>query len=178
MIRAAAALLPLLLVSACGPGADESAGPPVANTQGEAVRSQPGTAQHGPVVVRYKPPKEGGPEAFRASIVQGILDFAGPCVRVRDPSGRLATLVTSAGSRLLRDNAGLYLPSGEERLRHGSSVIGGGGEMPALPPDELLDGPVPEACRAGRAIEIVGMSRAPRSPPIVMDAPPSPPAGG
>ena len=94
-----------------------------------------------------------------AAIVQGVLDFTGPCVRVQQRSGQFRTVVTTAGSRLVRDSAGLYWPSGKDRLRHGSSVIGGGGEMPQLPSDEVLDRPVPQACREGPALELIGPQR-------------------
>ncbi len=112
-----------------------------------------------PVLLSYKPVEQGGPDVFMASNVHGVLDFSGQCVRVQNSAGQFQTVVSTSGSRLARDAAGLFWQVGKERLRHGASVVGGGGEMPGLPSDQLLDGPVPEACRDGPAVELIGPER-------------------
>ena len=145
-----AALALLLIAGACEKQAEDPPAPqpePANATEPEVVS---------PVLLRYRPAAQDG---VMAANVQGVLDFNGPCVRIQDSSGRFRTVVSAAGSRLERDSAGLYWRVGDERLRHGSSVVGGGGEIPRLPPDQVLDGAVPEPCRAGPAIELIGPRR-------------------
>ncbi|MGI8931528.1 MAG: hypothetical protein ACR2FK_03985 [Sphingomicrobium sp.] len=127
-----------------------------------------------PYLVTYHTPGEGGPEIFRAAIVAGVLDFTGRCVRLQDHGGAMRTLVTTSGSGLKRDSLGWFLPSGRDRLRHGATVEGGGGELPSLPPVDMLANVVPAECTNGPAIELIGAHRAkPRQGTI--DEPPPPP---
>ena len=165
--RHAAALAFLIIAGACEKH-DNKQQPALQPKQANA----PEPEMPSPVLLRYKPAQEGGPGAFMAAIVRGVLDFSGPCVRLQHSSGQFRTVVSTAGSRLERDFAGLYWQVGNRRLRHGSSVIGGGGEMPQLPTDQVLDGPVPQACRTGPALELIGPQR--YDPP---DEPPPRPAG-
>ena len=153
-MRRAAALAVLLAAAACGDDREQQQALPANQAAQAQAQAQPAQPEiHSPVLLRYKPVDRGGPEGSMMALPQGVLDFTGPCVRLQGASGELRTVVAPAGSRLGRDFAGLYWGVGKERLRHGSSVIGGGGEMPRLPADDVLDGPVPEACRAGPAIE-------------------------
>ena len=153
-MRRVAALAALLVAAACQQRTEER---PPAPPQEQAIPAQ--AEMRSPVLLRYKSDEQGGPNAFMAAIVRGVLDFSGPCVRVQDSSGRFRTVVTAAGSRLARDSIGLYWPAGTDRLRHGSSAIGGGGEMPRLPADAVLDGAVPPACRPSPALELIGPQR-------------------
>ena len=127
-----------------------------------------------PTLIRYRPAEQGGPAAFRLAILGGVLDFGGPCLALIGPSGERRTIVTSRAAALKRDSLGWFLPSGNDRLRHGSSVEGGGGELPALPMSDMLSEPVPAACRAGPAIELIGIHRFDPAAHRVSPAPPPP----
>ena len=125
-----------------------------------------------PLLVTYKPASAGGPEVFREAIVGGVLDLAGPCVRVQGADGAMRLVVTIAGSALRRDSLGWFLPAGDDRLRHGATVESGGGELPAPPAAALLAVAVPPAC-AGPTLEMSGIRRwQPRSDPSVAVPPP------
>jgi len=113
----------------------------------------------GPVLIRYKPATEAGPEVFRMAVVSGTLDFGGQCVRLRDPSGLPRLVVTSAGSQLDWDEQGPFLRSGEDNLRHGDEVQAGGGEIGGrLIPSEIA-GDIPTGCEAGPFVEAIGIQR-------------------
>ena len=124
-----------------------------------------------PILITYRPSGLGGPEVFRAAIVGGVLDFTGPCIRLADSGGSLRTVVASSGTALKRDSMGWFLPSGTDRLRHGATVEGGGGEMPALPPADTLSAKVPGDCLTGPAVEMVAIHR---SAPAPQGRPPEP----
>jgi len=135
----------------------------------EAVPAEPAS----PVLLRYLTPEQGGPTVFPEAQVHGVLDLSGPCVRLQDSKGRMTTVVSSSGPYLGRDHAGLYLQTVRERLRHGSSVTGGGGWFDAFPAGlGRLDRPISERCRSGPFVVVTGMHSfdpadepPPRSPP-------------
>ena len=129
----------------------------------------------GPVLIRYKPASVGGPDTFRMAILTGTLDFGGPCVRLRGPSKIPRVVVTSAGSQLGYDERGVFLPSGNDRLRHGDDVQAVGGEIGGkLLPAEIA-GPIPTNCDDGPFVEAIGIHRhQPRSGPPEPEPPPPP----
>jgi hypothetical protein len=153
MRRAAAAFAISLAAAACQKPEEQQ--PRVQPVEKNSRQAEIGS----PMLLRYKPVEQGGPDTFMAANVHGVLDLSGPCVRMQNMAGEFQAVVSASGSRLERDAAGLYWQVGGDRLRHGASVVGGGGEMPRLPPDQLLDGRVPDACRAGPAVELVGPQR-------------------
>jgi len=148
--------------------------------RGEATESNATPAEPAsPVLLRFLPPEQGGPSAYPEAIVSGVLDLTGPCVRLQaDSDRRMTTVVSSPGPSVGRDFAGLYVETAKERLRHGSSVTGGGGWFDSLPASHgRLDGPVPAACTSGPFVILTGMERydpADEAPP----QPPPPPPGG
>ncbi len=155
-MKALAAAL-VLLTAGCGD--DRIADPPAGAIIDERAREfirDPGPK---PFLVTYRPARAGGPDAFRMAIMSGVLDFAGRCVRLQESGGSLRTIVTSAGSGLKRDSMGWFLPSGRDRLRHGSSIAGGGGELSSVPPAEMLAADAPAECRQGPAVELIGVRR-------------------
>ena len=154
-MRLAAVLLLLSGAAACEQDREQEPQPNSQASQADAAEPE----IRSPLLLRYKPAQKGGPDASMAALVQGVLDLSGPCVRLQDSSGEFRTVVAPPGSRLRRDFAGLYWAAGRERLRHGSSVIGGGGEIPRLPPGDSLDVAVPQACRAGPAVELAIQGR-------------------
>ena len=174
-MRGVAAVL-LMLVAAC----DRKPADPPPNVNAKPVDPgfirQPGPA---PTLLTYRAPGDGGPDVFRLALIGGVLDFGGPCLRLIDSSGGARTIVTSPESALKRDSMGWFLPSGTDRLRHGATVEGGGGEIPALPPADTLATPVPSACVAGPAVELVGIHRfdpaARNAVPVTPPPPPPPP---
>ena len=159
-----AAVLESLLAVGCAQAQEQRQTAPVNVARAESTS---------PVLLRYLPPERGGPEAFPEAQVSGVLDLSGACVRLQDPHVRMTTLVSSPGPYLGRDLAGLYVQSGRERLRHGSSVTGGGGWFDKFPGGlEVLDRPIPDQCRSGPFVVVTGMRRydpagqpPPRSPP-------------
>ena len=152
MRRAAAAFALSLVAAACQKSEEQQA--PVQPEQTNSPRPE----VRSPVLLRYKPAERGGLDTFMAANIHGVLDLSGPCVRLQNMAGQSRTVVSASGSRLARDSAGLYWQIGDERLRHGASVVAGGGEMPRLPPDQLIDGPVPQGC-SGPAVELIGPER-------------------
>lgn len=169
-----------LLAAGCRdvPPAGPPAGATIDENLDEFVRD-PGPQ---PFLVTYRPPAEGGPEAFRLAIIAGVLDFTGGCVRLQDHGGAMKTLIMTSGSALKRDSMGWFLPSGQDRLRHGASVQGGGGELPSLPPADMLASGVPAECTKDPAVELVGPRRWQPSqwtidePPPPPETPPPPPS--
>jgi len=161
--RFAGVLVPLL-AAACAQGQEQRQTAPVNAAKAESTS---------PVLLRYLPAERGGPEAYPEAQVSGVLDLSGACVRLQDPQVRMTTVVSSPGPYLGRDLAGLYVRSGHERLRHGSSVTGGGGWFDKLPGGlGVLDRPIPDQCRSGPFVVVTGMRRydpagqpPPRSPP-------------
>lgn len=165
-MRPAAPLSLMLLVCACAQQQTQSAPLP-------APAEEPAT----PVLLRYLPPERGGPSAFPEAQVQGVLDLTGPCVRLRNTNGRMTTVVSSSGPSLGRDVAGLYVQTPRERLRHGSTITGGGGwfdNFPALGP---LDRPIPQACRSGPFVVVTGMQAFDPADEPPLRSPPPPPVG-
>lgn len=129
-----------------------------------------------PVLLRYLPPERGGPSMFPEAQVHGVLDLTAPCVRLQDPQGRMTTVVSASGPYLQRDFAGLYVQAPKERLRHGSSVTGGGGWFDNFPAGlGPLDRPIPDACRSGPFVVVTGMkSYDPDDEPPLRSPPPPP----
>ena len=168
MTRGAAALACLLAVGACTQGQEQRQ-----TAQANAVRAKPAS----PVLLRYLPPERGGPRAYPEAQISGVLDLSGACVQLQDPHVRMTTVVSSPGPYLRQDLAGLYLQSGKERLRHGSSVTGGGGWFDNLPAGlGALDRPIPNQCRSGPFVVVTGMRRyAPSDRPPPRSPPPPPP---
>ncbi|MBA3510970.1 hypothetical protein [Sphingomonas sp.] len=168
-MRGAAALACLLAAGACTQGQDQR------REQRQSASAKAASAEQPtlPVLLRYLPPERGGPEAYPEAIVSGVLDLSGPCVRLQDGHGRVTTVVSAPGAYLRQDAAGLYIQSGRERLRHGSSVTGGGGWFDNLPAGPgTLDRPIPAQCRSGPYVVVTDIQRydpsddpPPRSPP-------------
>ena len=148
---------------------------PGETTQAKAEPAEPAA----PVLLRFLPPEQGGPSAYPEAQVSGVLDLTGPCVRLQADSDRRMTIVVSSpGPRVGRDFAGLYIQSDNERLRHGSSVTGGGGWFDSLPSNHgRLDRPVPPACTSGPFVIVTGMERYDPSKLPPPRSPPPPPIG-
>ena len=169
MTQRAAALGLLLAAGACTQDQEQRQAPPA-----YPASSEP----RSPVLLRYLPPERGGPEAYPEAQISGVIDLAGVCVRLQDSHGRKTTVVSSPGPYLGQDPAGLYILSNNERLRHGSSVTGGGGWFDNLPAGPgALDRTIPNQCRSGPFVVVTGMRRydPPDEPPP--RSPPPPPAG-
>ncbi|MGI8705487.1 MAG: hypothetical protein ACR2JJ_06815 [Sphingomicrobium sp.] len=167
MMRRAAALSLVPLVCACAQQQTQSA--PLSAAAGEPTT---------PVLLRYLPPDEGGPSVFPQALVHGVLDLAGPCVRLRDPEGRMTIVVSSPGRSLGRDAAGLYVQTPNGRLRHGSPTTGGGGWFDNFPAGlGLLDRPIPQACRFGPFVVVTGMQPHDPADDPPLRSPPPPPVG-
>ena len=166
-MRRAAALVLVLALGACAPRQDSGQ-----TAQANSAPAEPAA----PVLLRFQPPERGGPSAYPEAQISGVLDLSGPCVRLH--RRRMTTVVSAPGPRVGRDFAGLYIQSGTERLRHGSSVTGGGGWYDALPINHgTLDREVPPACASGPFVIVTGMERydpAAQPPPR---SPPPPPIG-
>jgi hypothetical protein len=144
--------------------------------QQPASRAERVSEPASPVLLRYLPPQRGGPSAFPEAQVQGVLDLGGACVRLQDPHGRTTTVVSSSGPYLGQDIGGLYIQSGEERLRHGASVTGGGGWFDDFPAAlGALDGPIPEECRSGPFVVVTGIERFDPADRPPLRSPPPPP---
>ena len=164
-MRRAAALSVMLFLCAC---AREQPQPAPQSTVAEEAA--------GPVLLRYLPPEHGGPSLFPEAQVHGVLDLTGPCVRLQGPDGRMTTVVSAPGPRLERDVAGLYVQTAKERLRHGSSVTGGGGWFDAFPAGlGPLDRPIPEECRSGPFVVVTGIARYDPADEPPLRSPPPPP---
>lgn len=125
------------------------------------------------VMLRYLPPERGGPSAYPEAQVSGVLDLSGPCVQLSGHEGEMRIVISSPGPQVGRDSAGLYVRSGQERLRHGSSVTGGGGWFSNVPQLGALERPIPEECRSGPFVVVTGMERFdPASEPLPVSPPP------
>ena len=174
-MRCAAAFVLLVALGACAPRQDNGQAAQASAAPGQA--SVPGQAP-APVLLQYRTADRGGPSAYPEARVSGILDLFGPCVRLQDSRGGMTTVVSSPGPRLGEDSAGLYIQSGAERLRHGSSITGGGGWFDNFPGGlGQLDRPIPDMCRSGPYVVVTGMQRydpADMRPP---KSPPPPPSG-
>ena len=174
MMRGAALLAILVAAGACAQRQEERR-----DVQQETAAAEPPAPAEppSPILIRYKPREQGGPGPVPEAEVSGVLDLAGPCVRLQNSRGEMWTLVSTAGPRLGRDFAGLYLDSGRERLRHGSSVKGGGGWFTGLPSIGALERPVPPACAAGPYVVAYGLTRYDPSDEAPPRSPPPPPVG-
>ena len=155
-MRLAALLVPLLLAAG-------------------ACASASGPEPSGPVLLRFKPPEQGGPTAFPEASPSGVIDLSGPCVSVQTRPGDTEILVSSHRASVGRDSNGAYLEYDGRRFRHGDWVKGGGGHFDQLPVGPL-DGRVADACRGGPFLLLVGIG--PFDPSEVPPPVSPPPPGG
>ena len=172
MTRSAAVLACLLAAGACTQGQEQRQAAPVnAGADAEAGPTSP-------VLLRYLPRERGGPEGYPEAQVSGVLDLSGPCVGLQDAQGRMTTVVSAPGPSLKEDRAGLYVEADNERLRHGSSVTGGGGWFDDFPGGlAALDRAIPDRCRSGPFVVVTGMRRYDPSEEPPPRSPPPPPGG-
>ncbi|HXH00101.1 MAG TPA: hypothetical protein VNI79_06780 [Sphingomicrobium sp.] len=111
-----------------------------------------------PVLISYR--RAGAVTAVeRPTPLSGVLDFTGRCIRLQDRGGAMKILITAWGSTLKRDSMGWFWLIGQDRLRHGASVKGKGGELASLPPAAMLGVDVPAECARGPAVEVIGIRR-------------------
>ena len=166
-MRGAVALVLALLAAGCAEKQQQGEPRPVQTNEPAS-----------PVLLRYLPPERGGPSVFPEARVHGLLDLRGDCVGLRDPQGRTTTVVSSSGPFVGQDSAGLYIQSGEERLRHGSTITGGGGWFSDFPAGlGALDGPIPDACLSGPFAVVTGMQGHGPADQPPLKSPPPPPVG-
>jgi hypothetical protein len=161
-------LAALLALAASGCGSEPAQAPP---RDPAAVEAAP--AVHLP---QYKPPGQGGPEAFMEAGMGGTLRLAGRCLGFADEKpGALMTIVWPSDARLGSDERGPFVQVGKERVRPGERLRGGGGTMLSDFSDARLTRPFPEECDRSSAVEFHSIEREPWPEPAAVNPPPPTP---
>ena len=171
MIRRGAGWIGLALIAGCDRPAHEQVADPAMTSAAPAAADI-----HLP---RYRPPGEGGPEAFMEAGMGGTLALNGSCLGFAGGAdAAFSTLVWPAGARLGRDARGLFVEVDGGRFRIGEFLTGGGGSMPADFTDARLERPFPVSCDRSRAVEFHSIAHRPGGFPVPEPAPPPPPPLG
>lgn len=163
-----ATLLALIVLAGCeSESVEKQAPPPISARSGVADIHFP----------QYRPPAEGGPEAFMEAGMGGVLALRGGCLGFIGHDGRLQTIVWTPDARLGSDARGPFVAIGGSRFRPGDRLKGGGGTMPSDFSDRPLTRPFPVECDRSRAIQFHSIEHGDWASNPLPPPPPPPPAG-